>query len=69
MNLYIQIKSDSEKVSRGDSFYVPPHNTYNLLNLSATQVQTLGTLGLAKIQGVFFNWSRPPKISLVSAGK
>ena len=28
----------SAKVSRGDSFFVPPHNTYNLLNLSSTQV-------------------------------
>ena len=28
------------KVSRGDSFFVPPHNTYNLLNLSSTQVQS-----------------------------
>ena len=26
-------------VSRGDSFFVPPHNTYNLLNLSASQAE------------------------------
>jgi hypothetical protein len=26
-------------VTRGDSFFVPPHNSYNLLNLSAATAE------------------------------